>query len=674
MPDIPGREDFWNIGYPMLGILVYLAFPIIAAAVAYAFRRRISVWRLGKPMDEPSPWAGRLRRFLGGVFIDAVAHRKMARRELYPGIMHFSIFWGMLVLLVATTLSAIEFNALEYLDWEPPTAQYRLQFGFVWDVFGGALATVGIAMAAYRRYVRRPGRLNTFLDDGLVLSYLFLLVFTGFMIEGARIGATELNSGSDLYDPNAAAWSPVGWLFARGFQGIGLTPSAMEAAHQVIWWSHAGLFTVGGVYFLLRFKRLTHIIVSPANMLLRPTRPRGALAPMGDFDALETFGAKDLPDLTWWQLMNYDACTNCGRCQDQCPAWLSGKPLSPRKVMQDMRGFMEERAPVLLAMQSTGETAPSPDKPAAGGAVGYDELWACTSCAACVEACPVSINQLDTIVDLRRYLVLEESRLPDTAQEALMSLEQRGHPWRGTQLTRTSWMEGQNVPTIEDNPDADVLLWVGCAGALVERNVQVTRAAASILKKAGVSFAVLGERETCTGDPARRMGNEYLFQMLAMQNIETLQGVGPKTVLTTCPHCFNTMKNEYPQLGGHFNVQHYSEFIAGLIDSGRLQACATISGDGNTTYHDSCYLGRHNGVYDAPRNVARSIPGLKLVEMEPRCRQRGFCCGAGGGHMWIEESQGPRINHVRTDHFLETQADTVGVSCPFCLQMMVEGI
>ena len=667
---LPGREDFWNIGYPLPAILVYLAAPIILAAVVYGIRRRSLMWRLGKPVEDFGPMGPRIREFIGLGVVDLLAHRKFVKHELYPGIMHFALFWGFLILLLATTVAAIEFNAEEYLNWEFPTVEYRVAAGFAWDIFGGALAAIGLVMAALRRYVVRPNRLHSYSDNWVVLGYLALLLFTGFLIEGARIGATELNPASRFFEEGVAGWSPIGWTFAKALDGLGFSVSGMKDLQQVMWWTHAGIFTAGFVYIAVGYKHLSHIVVSPANIFLRPKKPRGALRPMGDFETLETFGAKDITDFTWWQNLNFDACTNCGRCEEQCPAWASGKPLSPRAVMQDMKAFMEERAPVLLATPA-GETPPPPERSMVGEVIGEDVLWACTSCAACVEACPVFINHIDTIVDMRRYLVLEESRLPQTAQDALENLEQRGHPWRGTTLTRTSWMEGQDIPTIEENPDADVLLWVGCTGALVERNVQVTRAAASILRKAGVNFAVLGNSETCTGDPARRMGNEYLFQVLARQNIETLKAVNPKTILTTCPHCFNTMKNEYPEFGGVFNVQHYSEFMAKLIDDGKLRALATVTAE-KTTYHDSCFLGRHNGIYDAPRRIAAAIPGLEMVEMK-RCRDRAFCCGAGGGRMWMEE-EGTRINHMRTDQFLETDAESITLSCPFCLQMMEEGI
>jgi Fe-S oxidoreductase len=702
---MPGRTDFWNIGYPMLGALAYTTALILAAAIAWGLYRRCRMWRLGKPMgpDDLGSWRARWWRFIRMAAFDIGVHRKFVRREPYAGIMHFALFWGFLILLIATILSALEFNAGRYAEWFFPTVRWRVQTGFVWDVFGGLLASLGVAMAAYRRYVIRPPRLNTFLDNGFMLALLAALLFTGFLLEGLRIGATELNPADpEHYAPAAAVWSPVGWLFARAMGGAGLDPGAMETAHGVVWWLHVAIYTAGFAYVAIGFTSLAHILVSPANLFFKPARTRGALRPMGDFEKLTTFGAKDIGDLTWKQLLDLDACTNCGRCQDQCPAWASGKPLSPRKLVQDLKAYMVERAPALLDCRGresakaeygglaepaepapSSEPTPSLERSMVSDVAGEEAIWACTSCAGCVEACPVGVQHIDTIVDMRRYLVMEESRLPASARQALENLEQRGHPWRGTVLTRTSWMEGLGVRTVADHPGAEVLLWVGCTGALVERNARVTRAMASLLKKAGVDFAVLGAEEACTGDPARRLGNEYLFATLAKQNIDTLNRHGVRRIVATCPHCFNTLKNEYPQLGGRFQVQHYSELVDELVVSGRLKVLARIgAGPGagdqagppsrTVAYHDSCYLGRHNGIYDVPRRIAGAIPGLQLSEMS-RNRDRGFCCGAGGGRIWMEET-GRRVNHMRTDHFVETGSDTVAVSCPFCLQMFEEGI
>ena len=389
---------------------------------------------------------------------------------------------------------------------------------------------------------------------------------------------------------------------------------------------------------------------------------------MGDFMSLDRFGASDVTDFTWKQLIDFDSCTNCGRCQDQCPAHASGKVLSPRKIIQDLRTYSTDRAPALLAAKKNGEEPPAPEKDVFAY-VDPEAVWSCTTCMACVQACPVFIDHIDSIVDMRRNLVLEQANIPDTAMEALMNMEQRGHPWRGTQYTRTDWYDGMDLRTLAEHPEAEVLFWVGCTAAMDERSQKVARAMASVLKRAGVDFAVLGAEETCTGDPARRLGNEYLFQIMAEQNIETLDRYNVKKIVTICPHCFNSMKNEYPQFGGNYEVMHYTQFVSGLIDEGKIKP-----------------VGRVDTVMALPRLLLHRAAQRHLRRAEEN-RRRDSRPGVGGDgaaapracillrrgwrQMWMLE-ESPKVNHIRTDHFLNTGADTVGVSCPFCLQMMSE--
>ena len=406
------------------------------------------------------------------------------------------------------------------------------------------------------------------------------------------------------------------------------------------------------------------MVAAPVNVLFKSLNPSGVMDPI-NLETAEHFGAGKVEHFSWKQLLDGYACAVCGRCTDSCPANITGKDLSPMHVVENIKDLLLETKD--LAKENTAEQLTL-----IGGAVSEDAIWDCVTCGACMEECPVQVEHVPTIMDMRRHLVLEESRMPQTAMDALTSMEQRGHPWRGTQFNRVQWSDGLGVPTLADHPDAEILFWVGCTPALEEKSQRTARAMARVLKRAGVDFAILGEEEKCTGDPARRMGNEYLYQTLAQQNIDTMKRYNVKKILTTCPHCFNTIRNEYPQLGGKFEVLHYSQFVDDLINQGKLRPLKPLPA--TVAYHDSCYLGRHNGIYDEPRKVAKAVPQLELVEMSPRCRERGFCCGAGGGHMWLEESRGPRINHVRTDHFLETGADIVAVSCPFCLQMLEEGI
>ena len=448
------------------------------------------------------------------------------------------------------------------------------------------------------------------------------------------------------------------------FVGLGLGEGAANVLHGTFWWIHLSIILGFAIY--IPFSKHMHMVAAPLNAYFRSLEPRGAMDPI-DLENTERFGAGRVQDFTWKQLLDGYACAVCGRCTDVCPANATGKILSPMHIVENLKEHM-----VSIGYQGARNPEHVEPKPLIGDAIPEQAVWDCVSCGACMEECPVVVEHVPTIMDLRRHLVLEESKAPEGAMNALLSLEHRGHPWRGTTYSRTDWAEGLDVPTLAQNPEAEILFWVGCTGALEQRSQAVARSMAKVLKRAGVDFAILGDEETCTGDPARRMGNEYLYQILAQQNIETLNRYQVKKVVTICPHCFNTMRNEYPSFGGNFEVLHYSQFVDELITQGRVKPVKTM--DVTVAYHDSCFLGRHNGIYDQPRNIAKAIPGLTLVEMAPRCRERGFCCGAGGGHMWVEESQGTRINHARTDHFLETDADMVGVSCPFCLQMMEEGI
>jgi len=411
---------------------------------------------------------------------------------------------------------------------------------------------------------------------------------------------------------------------------------------------------------------MQHIWLSPLNIFFRSLKPKGALQLL-DIETAESYGASKIENFTWKQLLDLDACTRCGRCQDQCPAYLSEKPLTPKKVILDLKGHMYDvyRIPFI---KKPPESRPD----MITEVITEDVIWSCTTCRACQEACPVYIEHIDKIIDMRRSLVLEQARIPETGEAALKCIETRGHSCRGTTATRTDWAEGLDVTLLSDNSDVDIVYWVGCAAALEDRNIKVAKAMTKILKAAGVKFAVLGlEETTCCGEPARRMGNEYLFQMQAMKNIEILKNYNTKKIVATCPHCFNTLKNEYPQLGGEFEVIHHSQYIAELLQQGKIKPASVRSG--KFTYHDSCYLGRHNDIYEQPREIIKTLTNSNPVEMH-RSKRTGFCCGGGGGRFWMEERIGKRISEMRVEQVMETSADIVASACPYCLQMFEDAI
>jgi Fe-S oxidoreductase/nitrate reductase gamma subunit len=669
------RQIYWNVSHIWV---IYVLLVPTAVVAGFGIYRHFSRWRRGLPaarFDRPMERARLL-------FKHAVVQRRTARNA-YAGLFHRLLSYGFVVLTIATTVVA--------LDADFGTAIMRGNFylyfqSLVVDVFG-ALVLVGTGMAAARRFIKRPGKLVYTDEAALILVAIFLTCLQGFLIEGWRIAATN--------DP-WGAWSPFGNLVARASRPL-MSVEALRWAHRGTWWFH--LAVSFGFVAWLPYTKMMHVFTAPLNIYAANLAPLGASLKNIDFEKTESFGVNSLKGFTWKDLLDLDACTECGRCTAVCPAHAVGKELSPRDIVLQLRDLMHERprdafglvtatgaangnaalASGALAGTTPADAEPTTDTEArqplpiigAVPATSPAPLWQCTTCAACMEACPVFIEQMPKIVDMRRYLVMEEADFPDSMQEAIMSLERRGHPYSGTQATRLDWAEGLNVRQLGDAQDAEVLLWVGCGGALVERNQRVTRATAQLLEQAGVKFAIMGREEKCSGDPARRIGNEFLFETLAKENVANLNKYEVKKVVTACPHCFNTFKNEYPHYGGRFEVFHHSEYLAALVAAGRLKPIS--ESDKKITFHDPCYLGRQNGVYEAPRALVQISTRAGAVEME-RSRNKSFCCGGGGGMSFVDEPAGQRVNQERAQEAIDTGADVLAVGCPFCMTMMEDGI
>ena len=647
-----------DIGSVPIWVGVYVASALVVLCSSFLFYYRVI--RLIRQGNSVARFDHLWQRTTGAVSI-VLGQRKVLQRvpkKEWAGIGHALIFWGFLSFSLSYLIFIFIGSAWHRFPEKLLTTTGVRLFSTYLDILAVVLLVM-LAWALLRRWVVRPRRLSfdltRNLDSVVVVALIAALMVSTLLTHGFFVAGGGRGPEADVF---------IGGALGDWFSGLGLGMGAADVLQAVFWWVHLGIILGFAIY--IPYSKHMHMVAAPLNAFFRSLEPRGALPSM-DLENAQRFGAGRVQDFTWKQLLDGYACAVCGRCTDVCPANLTGKVLSPMHIVENLKDHM-----VSIGHQGARDPEHTEPVPLIGGAIPEEALWDCVSCGACMEECPVVVEHVPTIIDMRRFLVLEESKIPETGMNALLSLEQRGHPWRGTQYSRTDWAEGLEVPTIAENPSAEVLFWVGCTGALEQRSQGIARSMVKVLKSAGVDFAILGEEETCTGDPARRMGNEYLYQVLAQQAIETLNRHKVTKIVTICPHCFNTMRNEFPQFGGDYQVLHYSQYIDELIRQGRVKPIKMV----NTTmaYHDSCFLGRHNGIYDEPRNIAKAIPGLTLVEMEPRCRERGFCCGAGGGHMWLEESRGTRINHARTDHFLETNADTVGVSCPFCMQMLTEGI
>ena len=636
--EVVTREILWNVP-PWARGLMYLLFFAASMVCVLGIVRRVRAWRRGRE----SGTAVSVGKACGRLWRDVILQARIWRSGA-AGLAHALIFWGFVVLFIGTCIVALEDYGCWFLGREHLffTGNFYLAVSCALEVFG-IFFLLGLTLALSRR--KRPGRfrpLNRRVD--LALLWLFLVIgLGGFLTEALRIAA----AGGGMESHPFERWSFVGWSLALGLDG--LDPGLLAAVHLTSWVTHMVLSMA--FIALVPYCKLRHIFFAPANIALREDRKAGRYSGVSMEEVEETgrYGVGKASDFTRRQLMSFDACTECARCQEACPATSTGKALSPMKVVLDVAG------------------ASGSDEGLHGEEISPEVLWACTSCGACVEECPVHIDQLGAIVDLRRHLV-GEGEIRGSAQAALRSVAAAGNPWGMPREDRADWSEGLDVPTLEEEPSPEVLFWVGCAGSYDRRSRKVTVAMVNILRAAGVRFAILGKGECCTGDPARRMGDEFTYTELAGANIETLSAASFERILTTCPHCFNTIRNEYPELGGDYEVVHHAEYIEELLSSGRLELAEGEAVKGS--FHDPCYLARQNDVVEAPRAVLSSA-GLDVVE-PAQSGKSGFCCGAGGGRMWMEEDTGERINSERWDQMRETDPETVAVGCPFCMTMMTD--
>jgi Fe-S oxidoreductase/nitrate reductase gamma subunit len=659
------REVFGNVPGP-LKLAFYTVLPLVLVWGSFRFADRVKNWERGGPAQRRTTVKNVKRR---AEHFRAGAYMQTLLRDSAAGLMHSMMYFGFLVLLGVTTVLEVDHQLPEDLKFLHGRTYQA--YAFVGDA-AGAVFLFGVIWAIVRRYVQRPYRIRikSKADHVLALGSLFLIGVSGFTSEMFRI-ALGSASGTDM---NWERFSFIGHPLSKTVDGLGV--GTLERWHQISWIGHVAAFIV--FLAILPGTMLRHMFTSPLNMYLRDKdRPKGAMKPMPNLmeTELETFGASVIEDFTWKQLLDLDACTMCGRCTSVCPAHATGKPLDPREIVLKIGEVMA----------ATGNPAVSPplatDPCITIGAnnvferITSDEIWACTSCKACDEICPVNIEILDKILDMRRYLSLMESSFPAELGTAYRAMENQGNPWGMNQGERGDWANDLANVTVVDPGEplqTEYLYWVGCAGSFDDKNKKVTQAMAKLLSRAGIDVAILGPSEMCTGDSARRSGNEYLFQMLATPNIEMLNAMGVKKIITQCPHCFNTLLNEYPQLGGHYEVVHHTQLLEQLIDDGRLDVSqATL--EERLTYHDSCYLGRHNDVYLAPRKVVGSIKGIEIVEM-PRNGTKGMCCGAGGARMWMEETIGTKVNDERAAEALSTGASRVATACPFCYIMLDDGV
>jgi Fe-S oxidoreductase len=660
-----------------LGITGYFIFWFLFAIALGLFIQRvyllIRLLKLGRPENRFDRLAYRFINMLALAFTQWRNLKAATLKDPSP-IGHAFMFWGLILFGIGYVIFiglGSGFGLFTVLSG----SAFEVVFFSILDI-AAILVIIAMLWVIIKRYIIRPERLKREetpeekITQATLITVIIVLMLLHYGMEGFGYAAYGI----------PGSWPPLGTALASTLVNAGISPDSLVAVYKSLWWFNY-VILLGAVIYAPRSKHL-HPLFSFSNMTFKNLNPVGALKSI-DIQKKEEWGVSRIQDFSWKQLLDGYACTWCGRCHTVCPAQLSGKSLSPRELILGMKEHLLKVGPDLLKAKKAvaavpvatdeAETAGSepavvppenPDKAFIGDVISEDAIWACTTCLACQEVCPVNNEQMNKIIELRRHLQM--AAVTETARDTMKNLRVRGNPWRGTMYARTDWAEGLDIKIIGEDSDVDVLYWVGCTEALEDRSLKVAQAVARLMKQAGVNFGILGEEEMCCGDPARRLGAEHLFQMLAMNNIQLFSSYNIKKIVTACPHCFNTLKNEYPRLGGQFEVIHHSQFIADLIRKNLLkmnQVRETV-----VTYQDPCYLGRYNDIYRPPRHVLKSIPGVHLVEMEQN-RKNGFCCGGGGGRMWLEEDTGQRISELRLSQAMDTHAQVMATACPFCLQM-----
>jgi Fe-S oxidoreductase len=645
---IPGYALFWGV------------FAVALLLFAYRIRQLLQYMLLGQKETGYKSWGKWITTTFAYVFSQLCQLKNFRAKKDRAPLGHALMAWGFFVFVLFYFFFFILAEGFGFAGLE--NTGFFYYFAWVMD-FMAVFIIIGAGWGLIRRFIIRPARLRG--EQTIEALIILLSVFThpfAFLFNQATViamGEAPAGLGHTLLPPFSS------WL-SHLFTGSAL--NVIQNWHIAFFWTD--WLTVLLVLVYIPYSRYLHVIASIFNGIFEPRLPKGAMKPI-DLEHVDSLGIATIDKLTWKQNLDLYACVVCGNCQEQCPAFTTGKPLNPKKVIQDLKKQLLKAGPALVKAKAKGEPAPeNVNVTLAGKVILEDEIWACTTCGACDTTCPVWVKHIDKIVDLRRNLV-EQSILPETAKATLQSIERRGHPWRGTTLNRTDWARGLNIKTLAEDSEIDILYWVGCTEALDERGIKIAQSIAKIMQRAGINFGILGTEESCCGDPARRLGDEVLYQTQAQKNIEILKGYHVKKIVTGCPHCYNTIKNEYPQFDGNFEVIHHTELIAGLLKEGKIKI---DKGDyGSITFHDPCYLGRHNDIYRQPRQILKSLPDTKLIEMEKN-KKRAFCCGGGGGRLWLEERIGQRISENRIDQVIATKAQLVATACPYCLQMFEDAI